>query len=422
MNQGAARNEPDTSETMTRADGLRVALFSGNYNYTRDGANNALNRLVAHLLEQGAAVRVYSPTSKTPAFEPTGDLVSVRSIPIPGRSEFRVALGLPRSIKGDLRRFAPNLIHVSAPDWLGRGAQRFGRSLDVPVVASMHTRFETYFDYYGLGALRSWAWNMQRRFYLDSDRVLVPNEPSQRHLVGMGIPPARIGIWGRGVDSHIFSPHARDREWRRAAGYGDSEIVVCFFGRLVREKGIGCFIQTIRELRARGHSLKPLIVGDGPEFARMKQQIGEAVFAGHLEGATLGRVVASSDILLNPSVTEAFGNVNLEAMAAGLAVVSADVGSARAIITNGRDGLLCAPTASTFADTIERLMRDPAALEQTRIAAVRTASRYRWRDNLDSVVQAYCELLQRPNDRSQALVVEMAARAVLPQRDWRARG
>ena len=40
---------------------LRVALFSGNYNYVRDGANQALNRLVDYLLRQGAAVRVYSP-------------------------------------------------------------------------------------------------------------------------------------------------------------------------------------------------------------------------------------------------------------------------------------------------------------------------------------------------------------------------
>ncbi|WP_223820722.1 hypothetical protein, partial [Klebsiella pneumoniae] len=56
---------------------LRVALFSGNYNYTRDGANQALNLLVGHLLAAGVAVRVYSPTIDPPAFPPTGDLVSV---------------------------------------------------------------------------------------------------------------------------------------------------------------------------------------------------------------------------------------------------------------------------------------------------------------------------------------------------------
>ncbi|RZI37628.1 glycosyltransferase family 1 protein, partial [Herbaspirillum sp. HC18] len=62
---------------------LRVALFSGNYNYVRDGANQALNLLVGYLLDQGVKVRVYSPTTDTPAFPPTGDLVSVPALPVP---------------------------------------------------------------------------------------------------------------------------------------------------------------------------------------------------------------------------------------------------------------------------------------------------------------------------------------------------
>ena len=59
-----------------KTEDLRVALFSGNYNYVRDGANQALNRLVGYLLRQGVSVRVYSPTTETPDFEPVGDLVS----------------------------------------------------------------------------------------------------------------------------------------------------------------------------------------------------------------------------------------------------------------------------------------------------------------------------------------------------------
>ena len=64
---------------LTTAD-LRVALFSGNYNYVRDGANQALNRLVGYLLRQGIAVRIYSPVVKEPAFPATGDLVGVLAL------------------------------------------------------------------------------------------------------------------------------------------------------------------------------------------------------------------------------------------------------------------------------------------------------------------------------------------------------
>ena len=133
--------EPDTAPQSQ----LRIALFSGNYNIVRDGANKALNRLVDFLLERGAAVRIYSPTTDRPAFAPSGDLVSVPSLPIPRRSDYRLALGLTAAIRADIRRFRPTHFHLSCPDLLGTQAQMFARELGVPVVASMHTRFETYF-------------------------------------------------------------------------------------------------------------------------------------------------------------------------------------------------------------------------------------------------------------------------------------
>lgn len=92
---------------------LRIALFSGNYNITLDGANKALNRLAEYLLRQNAGLRVYSPTSAKPAFPPTGNLVSLPAVPFPGRGEYRFPLGLSGAVKADLERFDPNVIHIS---------------------------------------------------------------------------------------------------------------------------------------------------------------------------------------------------------------------------------------------------------------------------------------------------------------------
>ena len=122
---------------------LRIALFSGNYNYVRDGANQALNRLVGYLLCQGAKVRVYSPTVEHPAFPPTGDLVGLPSFPIPGRSEFRFPTSLTAAVRRDLEAFAPNIVHVASPDVVSHRAISWARRRQIPVVASVHTRFET---------------------------------------------------------------------------------------------------------------------------------------------------------------------------------------------------------------------------------------------------------------------------------------
>ena len=103
---------------------LRVAIFSGNYNYVRDGANQALNRLADYLLRQGAAVRVYSPTTRTPAFEPKGDLVSLPSL---SRSRaapnIRSAYADPAARAGATsRRSGPTSSTSASPDITGHRA------------------------------------------------------------------------------------------------------------------------------------------------------------------------------------------------------------------------------------------------------------------------------------------------------------
>lgn len=378
-----------------RARPLRVALFSGNYDCVRDGANQALNRLVDHLLVRaGASVRIYSPTTSRPAFASVGDVVSVRSVGIPGRSEYRVALGLTRAARRDLAAFAPDIVHLSAPDLLGRQAQKQAKAMGVTVVTSLHTRFETYLDYYGLKWLRGPVETYLDRFYGDSDHILAPNAPIARDLAAIH-GAGQVSIWGRGVDRARFHPRLRDAALRASLSHEPGDVVPLFFGRLVREKGLDMFAETIARLRERGHRVRPMIVGDGPARSWLAQRLPNASFLGHLEGDALGRAVASADIFINPSVTEAFGNVTLEAMAAGLAIVSADVPSASALIADRRSGLLVpAGDATAFADATARLIDQPLLRTALGRAAAEAADGYRWDDILAGVVDVYRACLE----------------------------
>ncbi|HMC91295.1 MAG TPA: glycosyltransferase, partial [Allosphingosinicella sp.] len=173
-------------------------------------------------------------------------------------------------------------------------------------------------------------------------------------------------------------------------GYAPEEPVLLFFGRLVLEKGLAVFAATIETLRARGRTVRPLIVGEGPARGWLVERLPDAVYTGHLDGEALGRAVVSADILVNPSVTEAFGNVNLEAMAAGLAIVSADVGSAQALIDDGRTGLLVSPLdPGAYADAVETLLADPGRRQRLGQAAAQASLAYDWADILDAVIAAY---------------------------------
>ena len=203
-----------------KVTGLRIALFSGNYNYVRDGANQALNRLVEYLLRQGAAVRIYSPTVAEPAFEPVGDLVSVSSFAIPGRAEYRFATGLSDEVREDLDAFKPNVIHISSPDLLGHKAVSYGERNNIPVVASFHTRFETYLRYYGLGFLEGFVLGIQRRLYNRCDMIFAPSQ-SIAHFLQEQRMGHDIRIWARGIDQTIFNPKHRDLVWRSSLGLCD---------------------------------------------------------------------------------------------------------------------------------------------------------------------------------------------------------
>jgi len=337
---------------------LRIALFSGNYNMTLDGANKALNRLVEYLLRQGAAVRVYSPTVANPAFEPLGDLVSVPSFAIPGRSEYRMPVGISARTRADLEEFSPNLLHIASPDFSARAAVRWASGRGLPVLASVHTRFETYPRYYNLGFLEAPLEAWIRGLYRRCDALVTPSESMVEVLRQQGMNDD-ISIWSRGVDRTLFDPGKRELAWRRKFGIADSDVVIAFLGRLVMEKGLDIFADTIVELRKRQLPHKVLVIGDGPARKWFEQALPGGIFAGFQTGADLGRALASADIFFNPSITETFGNVTLEAMASGLPVVASAATGSTSLVQNGVSGALVPPgNPSAFADAISPYLTD----------------------------------------------------------------
>jgi glycosyltransferase involved in cell wall biosynthesis len=109
-----------------------------------------------------------------------------------------------------------------------------------------------------------------------------------------------VSIWTRGVDREMFNPARRDMSWRRSHGIGDEEVAVVFLGRLVMEKGLDVFADTIACLKAAGAPHRVLVIGDGPARGWFEQAVPDAVFAGFQTGAGLGRVLASGGRVLQP--------------------------------------------------------------------------------------------------------------------------
>ena len=380
---------PPSPVSVAASRPLRIALFTGNYVHIEDGVSRTLGRLVGYLVDQGHEVLVLGPTVDRPAVTQPGTFLPVPSVPFPGRPEYRFTTGFPRRIRRQVEAFAPDVVHLATPDVLGHRALTWARRRGLPVVATYHTHFVSYLDYYGLGFGRPVFRAIARHFYDRCAEVYVPTPAMEASLREQGV-TAPIRLWPRGIELDRFSPAHRSEPWRVRHGFAEGEVVVSFVSRLVKEKGLDVFTAVVRRLQAEGLPVRALVVGDGPEREALAQALPRAVFTGHLGGADLATAYASSDVFLFPSETETFGNVTLEALASGLPAVCADAAGSRSLVADGATGFLCPPRdADAFADAVRRLAVS-ADLRQTLGAAGRESARhYDWAPVLDRMVTYY---------------------------------
>ncbi len=318
---------------------LRIALFTGNYNYIKDGVALTLNRLVAYLEKQNIPVLIFAPTAATPAFDAVGEVVSIPSFAIPFRPEYRISTGLPKAARLRLQQFGPTLIHIAVPDVLGYQALKQAEALRLPVVATFHTRYDTYLKFYGFGFLEKLALRYFRNFYARCKMVYPPSQSMVDALRADGI-AHQMEVFGRGVDSELFSPAKRSLQWRRCLGIADHDVVVTFVSRLVKEKNTDVMARCFQRVKQSGAQFRPLIVGQGPEEKTLRNAIPDGIFVGSLYSEELAIAYASSDIFFFASESETFGNVTLEAMACGLPAVVADATGSRSIVQDGINGFV----------------------------------------------------------------------------------
>jgi glycosyltransferase involved in cell wall biosynthesis len=192
--------------------------------------------------------------------------------------------------------------------------------------------------------------------------------------------------------------------WRQALGLTPDAPVIGFAGRLVLEKGLDVFADTIDRLAARRVPHRVLVIGDGPARPWFEKRLPGAVFTGFLQGEVLGRGMASMDMLFNPSVTETFGNVTLEAMAAGLPVVAAQATGSDSLVVDGITGRLIQPGAvDDFAAALAFYCLDPHARAAAGQAGWEASRRYGWDEVNHALLQGYVRAIHGRSEPREAL-------------------
>lgn len=367
---------------------MRVAYFTESLYPLVDGVSRTLARLFATLEAHGVDFRVYSPFVPDASAPWKNRVRGVSYIRFPPYPDYRVSVPRLSGIRDDIVAFAPDLIHIVSPTPLAYRAQRLGRELGVPVVASFHTHFVSYFRYYGVRPLEPFGWWLLRRFYADCARVYAPSESIIRELTSHGI--ERLELWSRGIDLSGFSPEHRDPAlWPRGGRSLDGPVLL-LVSRLVKEKDLRDLIAVDRILRQRGVRFTFGIVGDGPLRRKLERALPHAIFAGQQTGAELARRYASSDVFVFPSTTETLGNVVLEALASGLPSVVVDRGGPQDLIEHGTSGFVARSNdPADIAGYLQLLLEDATLRSKMSLAARASARSRDWEEINAGLLASY---------------------------------
>ncbi|MFI6567919.1 glycosyltransferase family 4 protein [Nocardia fluminea] len=316
---------------------MRVAIVSESFLPNMNGVVNSVLRVLDHLDQHGHDAMIVAPDTlrgapPAPRFHGRFPVHRVPAMMVPKVSSLPVGLPQP-GITAAIAAFDPDVVHLASPFLLGAGGLAAATRLDLPTVAVYQTDVAGFAKSYGLGLAARAAWAWTRRIHEGATRTLAPSSAAAHDLAEHGIP--RVHRWGRGVDIARFTPAARSAELRASWLGSNDRLVVGFVGRLAPEK----HVERLAAL-AGDPSIQLVVVGDGPERARLRRLMPDAVFTGELGGGELATHYASLDVMVHPGEHETFCQGVQEALSSGVPVIGPDAGGPRDLISHCRNGYL----------------------------------------------------------------------------------
>lgn len=372
---------------------LRIAVVTETYPPEINGVAMTISRMVEGLRHRHVVelVRPRQNEQDSAKTELTLQEVLVRGFPVPRYQGLKLGLPAKRTLIKRWTNQRPDVVHIVTEGPLGSSAIAAARKLGIPVSSDFHTNFHSYSQHYGFGWLQKTVAGYLRNLHNRTDTTLVPTQELRDTLAQDGY--QNLQVVARGVDTTLFHPGKRSAELRRQWGVADGELAVIYVGRISAEKNLPLVVRTFKAMQVANPKLKLILVGDGPVRAELQRQNPEYIFAGMRTGEDLAAHYASGDIFLFPSMTETYGNVTVEAMASGLAVVAYRYAAAAEHIAHEQNGLHAEyGNDEEFMRLACGLANDAALVGKMRGQAHQTMLKLDWQNIVDEFEQALAQL------------------------------
>ncbi len=317
---------------------MKIAIFSESFFPRVNGVANSVLRVSRFLQANGHEVLIVAPGFPASVNSDIDinrlNVKRIRYISLPKVADFELGTSSVVKLENILRDFDPDVVHLASPFALGMQGCRAARNLGIPVVAVYQTDVSGFASFYGLPKIAKFARKWSNQIHRMSTINLVPSSSTMNEFVKFGVPNVRL--WGRGVDTELFSPDKRSQQIRDS-WLTNGRTIVGYLGRLAPEKQI----DRLSSLDENEH--KVIVIGDGPMRSELEKKLPNATFTGQLSGQELAATLASLDVLISTGEHETFCQVIQEAMAAGIPVIAPRAGGPIDLVIEGVTGFLYEP-------------------------------------------------------------------------------
>src|SRR5271168_5387267 len=251
---------------------MRIMIVTDAWFPQTNGVVSTLAQTAAWLGRFGHEVRTLTPRD-------------FRSVACPTYPEIRLSLFPRKKVESGISAFAPQALHIATEGPLGVTARRVCLQRGMRFTTSYHTQFPQYVRArFPIPLKVSYA--ALRRFHGAAVRCMVSTPSMRKELSARGF--TNLAHWPRGVDTDKFQQRAKDL-------FADlPRPIAAYVGRVAVEKNIDAFL-------AMSWAGSKVVIGDGPERARLQQQYPQAMFTGYKFGEDLARHLSSADVMVFPS-------------------------------------------------------------------------------------------------------------------------
>ncbi len=300
-----------------------------------------------------------------------------------------------------------DIIHIHSPFALGRLGVRVARDKHIPVIATMHSRWEFEFKkYLKSSKIANLCVKHLIKTYNKSDYCIALNKALVKVYKDYGY-KGEFKIINNGTDLEIVKDKKKAVDMvNKKFNLKKDDTVLLFVGRIISIKNIYFILDTLKVLKERGVSFKMLFVGSGPDFNNLKKRIeyydmnNEVIMTGKImDRELLKSIYYRATLFLFPSLFDSSSLVQIEAASQETPTIFIEGSVTSDTVENNINGFTEKEDVNLFADRIEEILNNKELYKKVQMGAKNDLARS-WDDIADETYKFYLEMIDMYNEKN----------------------